>query len=455
MKKIYLTALATIIACTTLAGCSDSASTETTLPSQTVQDQQAGGAADKNADGTINNPEAVVVNENDLVFWSLFSGGDGDYMDRIISSYNEDVTEGKVASIMLVWADYYTKLTTAVAANKGPDIGVSHASKLPELVAQGIVAPIDDYAEAAGINWEDYDDGILEAVTFDGQVYAMPLDTHAELMYFNIDLLEAAGIELKDGKIDFGSGAEDFIAVMERLKENLPDGTYPISMPGRGDEPYRIWWASYFQMGGTPLVSEDGTEVTMDPVIAKEAMDFVNTLYVNGYVAPGIDTESFGRYFQSENAATVFAGTWMTGVFEAQEGLDFGVQAYPKVFANDACWADAHTLIIPFSKSRTEEETQQAVNFISYVSSKGGLTWSESGQIPSNNQVLSSAEYKALPYRSYYAAAAGDAVYPSKHESFYTIKDLLIKNLDNVWSGAASAEDVVTSIQEELEMAIQ
>ncbi len=42
-------------------------------------------------------------------------------------------------------------------------------------------------------------------------------------------------------------------------------------------------------MGGTPLVNEDGTEVTMDKDIAVKAAEFVKSLYDDGYVAEGID----------------------------------------------------------------------------------------------------------------------------------------------------------------------
>lgn len=408
--------------------------------------------ADVNEDGTVNNPEDVVFSENELVFWSLFSGGDGGFMDRIIADYNAQTTTRKVGSIMLVWADYYTKLGTAVAANKGPDIGVSHASKLPELVAQGIVAPIDAYTEEVGVNWDNYDQSIIDAVTFDGEIYGIPLDTHAEVFYFNRDLVEAAGIELVDDKIDFGGTVDSFYAVMDQLLENLPEGVVPLSLPSTGDDPYRFWWATYFQMGGTPLISEDGTEVTIDPAIAQAAIEFVKTLYERGYVAPGINEH--GQFFQAGNSALFCGGTWTTGQFEMQDGFNFGAQAFPNLFEVDACWADAHIMVMPFSKDRTEEESKESVDFMYWASSEGGITWAESGQIPSNKAVLESDAYKALPYRSDYAVAAETAVYPSKSENFYAVKDLLIRNLDEAWAGTVEPADVVTNIVGEMETAI-
>lgn len=86
-----------------------------------------------------------------LTFWSLFTGGDGEFMDDIIAEYNQTSPAQEVKSITMVWDDYYTKLQTSVAADKGPDIGVSHVSRIPELAELGVIDPIDDYIEQLGI----------------------------------------------------------------------------------------------------------------------------------------------------------------------------------------------------------------------------------------------------------------------------------------------------------------
>lgn len=457
MKKQLALCLAFVFLASILAACtSGGGAASTASQAQTTSTSAAastGGEADVNSDGTVNNPEAIATNPDDLVFWSLFSGGDGKYMDTIIKDYNAQASGSQVASIMLVWADYYTKLTTAVAANKGPDIGVCHVSKLPELVAQGVVVPIDSYAQDVGVKWEDFDSNIIDAVTFDSEKYAIPLDTHAHITYFNKDLLEKAGVPLNaNNQIDFGGSPEGFRAVMQQLKDNLPEGVTPLSLTSKGDDPYRVWWATYFQMGGTPLVSEDGTTVTMDPQIAQEAMDFVKSLYDDGFAPMGVEDHS--KYFQAGSAAIHFGGTWTTGAFESVDGFNFGAQAFPQIFGKPASWADSHVMIIPYNKNRSEEKTKEAVDFINYATSTGAITWAASGQIPSNNTVLASPEFEAMPFRSDYAEAAKTAVYPTRNENFYAIKDILIKNLDNVWNGKASSADTVQSIISEMETAI-
>lgn len=403
-----------------------------------------------NEDGTVNNPEAVEVDENKLVFWSLFSGGDGEFMDSVIADYNASGPTKEVQSIMLVWDDYYTKLQTAVAAGKGPDLGVSHVSKLPELVEQGAVEPITPYLEELGIDLSTmYAANSLESVTFDGEIYAVPLDTHAEILYYNTDILAEAGVELNaDGQLDINSW-DDFVAVLDQCKTVMGDGESTIAITNSGDDPYRTWWATYFQMGGTPLVNDEGTEVTLNKDIAVKAAETVKSLYDNGYVLAGIDDHQ--QLFQSGKAAFCIGGTWATGAFEKTDGLNFGAQAWPKLFDNDSCWADSHTLILPVNPDRTEEETKAAVEFLVGASSEGGVTWAGSGQIPSNLQALENEEYLAMPYRSSYKSALQTAVLPSKNPNFYAMKAGMIDSLNTYWTDMADSAAAIDALYSELE----
>ncbi|EET59812.1 ABC transporter, solute-binding protein [Marvinbryantia formatexigens DSM 14469] len=410
--------------------------------------------ADVNEDGTVNNPEAVQVDENKLVFWSLFTGGDGEYMQKIIDDYNAGGPTKEVQSITLVWDDYYTKLQTAVAAKKGPDIGISHASKLSELVDQGVVESISPYLEELGVDLSTmYAENSLDAVTYDGEIYAVPLDTHAEILYYNTDILEKAGVELnEDGTLSISS-ADEFTEILDKCKAVMEDGQSVIALTNNGDDPYRTWWATYFQMGGTPLVNDEGTEVTLDKDIAVQAAEWVKSLYDNGYVLEGISDHQ--KLFQAGDAAFLIGGTWAVGVMEETEGLNFGAQSWPQLFDNASCWADSHTLILPVNPDRTEEETLAAVEFLVSASKDGGATWAGSGQIPACLEVVDSDAFLGLPCRENYKSALDNAVLPSKNPAFYAMKAGMIESLDTLWTGTADAAGAIDALYNELESNLQ
>lgn len=463
MKKKLVSLLAAMtVGLLTFTGCATADNVSTGTSTQGTQEQvkkeeqqkttQTGSSdeVDVNEDGTVNNPEAVKIDSNKLVFWSLFSGGDGGFMDQIIADYNVSSPTKQVQSIMLVWADYYTKLQTAVAAGKGPDIGVSHVSKLPELVDQGVVISISDVLDELGIDLAQYyPQNSIDSVTFDGEVYALPLDTHAEIIYYNKDILDQAGIVLTaDGKLPVNS-ANEFKAMLDQIKAVMPEGSSTISLSNQGDDPYRVWWALYYQLGGSAIVNDEGTEVTLDKDKAVEAASFVKSLYDEGYIIQGIDDHQ--AFFQSGKAALQFGGTWAVGAFEKTEGLNFGCQAFPKFFDNTACWADSHTLILPMNKSRTTDETKAAVEFIFATTDVGGAIWAQSGQIPSNKAVLQSEAFKALKYRNGYTSALEDSVLPSKNPNFYAMKSGMIESLNALWVGQLDAEAAIDALYNELQ----
>lgn len=428
-----------------LAGCGGAGG-----GTQSGQSGDGAQSAAVNEDGTVNNPEAVETDPNKLVFWSLFSGGDGEFMDQIVDEYNATNPPKQVQSVMLVWADYYTKLATAVAAGRGPDIGVSHISKLPELVAKGAVEPLDEYTEKAGTDWANFPKNSMEGITFDDQHYAIPLDTHAELLYSNLDILKEAGVPVDaDGKVSVKS-ADEFTGILDKIKASVGSDVSPLSLTQNGDDPYRVWWATYFQMGGTPIVSADGESITMDKAIATKAAEWVNSLYKKGYILPGIADQQ--KLFQEGKGGLAFAGTWAVGAYEQTEDLKFSPQPFPSLFnGSEAGWADSHVLIIPTKKDRTPEETQAAVDFINYVASKGATTWAKSGQIPANSTVTEDPAFLKLPFRSNYISAKETAVLPPKSEYFGALKSVMIENLDGIWAGQTDEKSAIDNMFSEME----
>ncbi|MCL2472258.1 MAG: ABC transporter substrate-binding protein [Treponema sp.] len=324
---------------------------------------------------------------------------------------------------------------------------------MPELVEQGIVIPIDDYAAKAGVNWADYNPSMVNSITFNGKKYAIPLDTHAEITYLNTDFLSAAGVTLNNNQLPV-SNWNDFKAILDKIKPTLKSGQSTISLTNTGDDPYRVWWAVYFQMGGTPLINDAGTQVTLDKTIAVKAADLVKSLWTDGYILPGITDH--GGLFRAQNAAIVWAGTWETGSNTNTKGLNFVAQPFPRLFGtNDACWADAHLFVIPAKQSRNAADTQAAVNFAYWAGTKGAPTWAQTGQIPSYKPVLTSPDFTSLPSRTGYLKAASTAVLPPQSNNFGKMKDSMIRNLDLVWTNQTPSSTAIDTIYNDIASALK
>ena len=209
-----------------------------------------------NDKGVVENPEAIVAGDKELMFWSLFSGGEGSVMESIVANYNATNPEYTVRNVQLNWGEYYTKLTTAVAVGKGPEIGISHLAKLPELYDLGVVTALDEPASKIDFDWTMVNQNNLAACTIDGSIYAVPLDTHPNVLYYNKDLLKDFLNE--DGTLTIPTGAEEFSKWLGEVKATLPEGKSVFAFPTTGDDVFRIWWGFYYQDGGSrssPLTS--------------------------------------------------------------------------------------------------------------------------------------------------------------------------------------------------------
>src|SRR5690625_3423948 len=136
-------------------------------------------------------------------------------------------------------------------------MAIAHSHVLPELVSQGLVTDIDEFTSDVELEWDDFNQNVLDAAIYDGNYFAVPIDTHPQIMYINNDLVEEAGLLNEDGTPMMEETPEGFVEFLTTLKENLPDDKMAFSFSNAGEDPYRIWWALYNQMGGEHIVSGD------------------------------------------------------------------------------------------------------------------------------------------------------------------------------------------------------
>ena len=116
----------------------------------------------------------------------------------VIERFNADY-EGQyhVTPITTNLEEYYTALNAKVDAGETPDVFiVSPGPNLDVYVKPGVAAPLDEYLEADG--WKDTFAGyaVFAQQTYDGQIYAIPLNTAAACVFYNKEMFEDAGAEV-------------------------------------------------------------------------------------------------------------------------------------------------------------------------------------------------------------------------------------------------------------------
>ncbi|MCC3377326.1 ABC transporter substrate-binding protein [Cohnella sp. REN36] len=380
-----------------------------------------------------------------LSFWTLFSGGDGDNMQAMIDQFNKTHPNIQVKNTKLEWGEYYTKLITAVGNGNGPDVGISHTSRLPDLIDQGVVSELDEVASATGVDWNTFNQNLLNATVVDGVHYAVPIDTHPFIMYYNKKLLKDAGLLGDDGKPVMEQSADGFVNFLAQLKEKLPSSVTPFALSNSNDDPYRLWWALYSQLGGNDVVADDLKTAALDADKGAKAAQYIQDLFTKGYIKK--NDPDFYKNFQSGTAAIMMTGVWATGTWESTKGLDFGAMPIPKIYDQEATWGDSHTIILPVTKKEDETKRKAAIVFANYLADNGAI-WAKAGHIPSKPSVIESAEFKALPNRSDYASVAGTVKFSKPSTKNWQLRDnVSFKFLNEVWAAKMTPADAMAKMQ--------
>src|SRR4051812_38252705 len=124
----------------------------------------------------------------DVIFWHLFGGGDGANMATMVKKFRE--SSGKsVESTLLSWGNpYYTKLSLSTSSGRPPDVAISHLSRLPLLAQADLLEPVGDQFSRHGITQDKFTPAAWKKATVDGTAYAVPLDTHPFVVFYNTAL---------------------------------------------------------------------------------------------------------------------------------------------------------------------------------------------------------------------------------------------------------------------------
>ncbi|CDN45715.1 MULTISPECIES: ABC transporter substrate-binding protein [unclassified Paenibacillus] len=365
-----------------------------------------------------------------LEYWTPFSGGDNIFMTELVEKFNAEHEDIRVEQINSRLDDYYSRLRTAILAGNAPDLAIVHATNLPQFVQNGYIEKLDGPAAETGLDWSMFNANIAESTLYGGGHYAVPLDTHALVLYYNKKFLRQAGLLDAEGKPILEPGEQGFAGFLERIKERVPSGIAPLALPSTRIDSVWLWWSLYNQIdGGGRFFSPDGTKAVFDNSDSLRALEFVDSLYKRELIPPGIN-DAF-KMFHDGEAAALITGMWGTGAFEKAEGLELGVIPFPVIYDHPAVWGDTHTLALPAKAGLTPEKRKAALTFAKWAVDNG-VMWAEAGHVPSSKKVVASEAFSALKFRSDYAATANYVVYWPRHVKQWTMIEKLISEWEKM-----------------------
>lgn len=390
---------------------------------------------------SISQPQGKIT----VTFWTLFGGGEGYIMTNLIKQFNKENPNIEVQEQIIEWGQFYNKLLTAMVGGTPPDISVMHLAILPDYASRGVLNKIDNYVPKDLI--EDFVPSILKEAYWKDSLYALPIDAHPIVLYYNKGVLKAAGLVDKKGDALVPKTWSELFDYAKKYKDKT--GNFGLSLEVGAMLGERWWLSVYTQLGGTFFDKRTG-KITVDIPKAAKTYELIKSFYDAGIASKSLTYDEGETLFQGSKVPYHINGVWAMAVYPTVKGLEFGVTNLPSVSTRvkPFSWADSHTLVFP--KTGDTKKLEAAVTFARWFIQHTN-EWAKAGHLPPLKSVLESKEFLALPYRKDYVHVADLVVHPPAVIGWTQLRQEMWEIGQNVILGKLSPEEAAKALKSKAE----
>ncbi len=287
----------------------------------------------------------------------------------ILNGYIEDFqAEYPHITVEPVFSGGYSDVQTAIqttidGGGEPPALGVMLATALYDLINADYIAPIDGYVagmEGGDAYVADFLPAFLANSYYDEQLWSIPFQRSAVVMYYNADMFAAAGLEPPTSWQNWADAAQI-------LTTKDGDATnwglqFPTGWP--------YWLFQPLAIGnGQNILTDDCTVVFDDPAVI-EAVEFYNDLSaVYGAMPAGVQAvwpTATTDFSSGATAMIVHSSGSLNGILDQAE-FEVGVMAYPgkeiDTFASVPGGGNFYIM-----KGAAQEKQDAAWKFVEFIS---------------------------------------------------------------------------------------
>lgn len=285
----------------------------------------AAGCGEETND-TPKEPETVATDgdqelEGDIVFWHSFT--QGPRLESIQKSADKFMEENPKVNITIEtfsWNDFYMKWTTGLASGNVPDMSTALVGQVAEMINSEAIAPVNNVINDIGI--DKFNKKSIDELSIGDDHYAVPLYSHAMVMWIRKDLMEEHGLEVPT----------TWDELYDCAVELTGDGVYGLSFPcGTTDFQATNFLNFYVRSGGGSLLTDDlKADLTSD--LAIDGINYWLKVYENCSPKDSINYNVLDQatlYYQGKTAFDFNSGFQIKGVEANSPDLLEYVDCYP------------------------------------------------------------------------------------------------------------------------------
>lgn len=377
---------------------------------------------------TSNNTNSKESNEKVTLKVGVWSSSPAE--TKLLDSQIEAFTK-KFPNITLkkqvITGDYNQALQTMIASHTEPDLFYLDVSLAEAYISKGAVAPLDEYLDKEDI--KDFSQNLLAGYQKDGKTYGLPKDTNVLALFYNKDMLSAAGVNVPTTWAELQDAAK-----------KLTNG----SVKGLALQDDAARWGVFANQSGSKIYDNGKLNLTAEGT--KKGLDFYTSFIKNG---TGADPKSLGagwggEAFYKGKAAMTFEGGWLIpAITESAPNLKYGIALLPK---GDQGGNYAFTVSYSMSKNtKYPKQTAEAIKFL--TGKEAQQMTAESGLAMPTRASLGDVYASKYPERKALVDGVTDATVYCYGVNHAKINDELTKACEKVRLGKADAKTALEQAQ--------
>ena len=395
-------------------------------------------------------PGALAQDTTTVTLMHGWTGADNtEMLNTVFDRFNMENEDGLVIEpTALGWDDLFTQLTLTAAAGNPPDVVMFHNTEVTEFVRKGVLLPVDDLMAAAGIDLTGVPQNIIELSKIDGEFYCLPGDLHPMNLYYNVDLVEAAGLDPDSPP----TSGEEFLAWAEAMTLTDDDGTvtqYGVDQPYGGALGRWFFHTLLYQFGGSWL-GEDGLSA-VDNEAAHRALQYLVDMHGTGYTSRGTGFGDISA-FDAERAGMIMVGPWMVNSYVTR-GMNFASAVMPTFGDVPATWTNTHCLAL--TRQDSDDNYLNSMKVVKWFLENYAEPGIKVGIVPVLPVALADPYWTDHDYAKYYApfveSLSISIMEPAieKYTSVFSFggQSPLLRNLEAALAGDKSVEDALADMK--------
>lgn len=313
--------------------------------------------------------------KTEITFWHMSPVGSEGFreMRAIINTFNESQDDIVVLGTGFSFWDYWDKINIAISSRTAPDLGFHTIDNMVVRAEAGVLHNLSELIMSdlsdQNIALDQFRQSQLDFLTYNSDLYALPLSATTRVLYYNLDMFESMGYDIDDIPTNW-----DELHEMARVFDIFDDGDI-VRLgfdPTYGNATYHGW---LWQTG------EDFFDEDLNPTLTTQTHEDVLEWIVNfNDIYTRNQLQSFGEanqllginVFAAEKVAMIVDSDGLYRVIEdAGATFNYGVAPIPLPDENGirVNWGSGFSIELYNNQKDEDSKKMASFEFLKYLMS--------------------------------------------------------------------------------------